>query len=93
MLQRLCNSVMRVEHAPASHPATVPTRCALRSRGPGRFLRIYYVLERDHHPYAHGPLEYSVAAGAFLNPLAGETLSRQAEAYVESYFRRKGSLR
>jgi len=26
-------SAMRAEHAPASHPATVPTRCALPSRG------------------------------------------------------------
>src|ERR1035438_6075017 len=24
----------------------------------GACLRLYYVLERNHHPFAHGPLEY-----------------------------------
>jgi hypothetical protein len=59
------------------------------SRDQGASLRIYYVLERDHHPFAHGPLDYSVAGGAFVNPPAGETMTRQAQAYVESYLRRK----
>jgi hypothetical protein len=63
------------------------------SRDQGDSLRIYYVLERDHHPFAHGPLDYSVARGAFVDPPAGETVSRQAQAYVESYLRRKASLR
>jgi len=60
------------------------------SRDEGASLGIYYVLERDHHPFAHGPLEYSVASGAFVNPPSGETAARQAQAYVESYLRRKG---
>jgi hypothetical protein len=56
----------------------------------GASLRIDYVLERDHHPFAHGPLHYSVASAAFVDPPAGETMRRQAQAYVESYLRRKG---
>jgi hypothetical protein len=60
------------------------------SRDQGDSLRIYYVLERDHHPFAHGPVECSVASGAFVDPLPGDTISRQALAYVESYLRRKG---
>ena len=60
------------------------------SRDEGASVRIYYVVERDHHPFAHGPLDYSVAWGAFVNPPSGETMSRQAQAYVESYLRRKG---
>jgi hypothetical protein len=79
---------MRAQHAPASPPATVPTRSV--SRDEGASLRIYYVLERDHHPFAHGLLEYSVASGAFVNPPSGDTIGRQAQAYVESYLRRKG---
>jgi hypothetical protein len=52
-------------------------------------LSIYYVIERDHHPFAHGALEYSFPAGCFMTPLEPETVARQAYAYVESYLRRK----
>jgi hypothetical protein len=52
-------------------------------------IRIYYVVERDHHPFAHGRLEYSLSAAAFVTPPAAATLTRQAQAYVESYLRRK----
>lgn len=55
----------------------------------GDILRLYYVLERDHHPFAHGPLEYSLSARRFAAAPSGETLHRQAQAYVESYLRRK----
>jgi hypothetical protein len=55
----------------------------------GTLIRIYYVLERGHHPFAHGRLEYSSAAAAFLAPPETATLARQAQAYVESYLRRK----
>jgi hypothetical protein len=55
----------------------------------GLSLRLYYVLERDHHPFAHGPLEYSLAAAAFTPAPPDPLLYRQAEAYVASYLRRK----
>jgi hypothetical protein len=58
-------------------------------RDEGASLRLYYVLERDHHPWAHGTLEYSVIDAAFVNPDAGGTASRLAGCYVESYLRRK----
>ena len=45
----------------------------------GGEVGIYYVVERDHHPFAHGA-GYPEDA----------TLRRQAEAYVESYRRRIG---
>ena len=91
MLQRLCNLGYARGSCARFPSGDGPDAVRFTvSRDQGDSLRIYYVLERDHHPYAHGPLEYSVAAGAFLNPLAGETMSRQAEAYVESYLRRKG---
>jgi len=91
MLQRLCN-LGYARGTCARFPA-VDGPDAVRftvSRDEGACLRIYYVLERDHHPFAHGPLDYSVAGGAFVNPPASETMGRQAQAYVESYLRRKG---
>jgi hypothetical protein len=55
----------------------------------GASLRVYYVVERDHHPYSHGALEYSLARQAFADPPPGDIVGRQASAYVESYLRRK----
>jgi hypothetical protein len=59
------------------------------SHDDGATLRIYYVVERDHHPFSYGPLEYSLASGEFTAPPEGEIVGRQAQAYVESYLRRK----
>jgi hypothetical protein len=52
-------------------------------------VRIRYALERDHLPFEHGTLDFSLAASAFLEPHPRETVARQARAYLESYFRRK----
>jgi len=56
-------------------------------------LHLCYVLERNHHPFAHGSLCYSLAAGRFLQMPEGvpsaEIVARQAEAYVRSYLRRQ----
>jgi len=54
----------------------------------GASLRLYYVLERDHHPFAHGPLEYSLDHRAFAAP-PNQSLDAQARAYIASYLRRK----
>lgn len=59
------------------------------SRDDGASLKVYYVIERDHHPFSYGPLEYSLVDGQFADPPAGETICRQANAYVENYLRRK----
>jgi hypothetical protein len=55
----------------------------------GATLRLYYVVERNHHPFAHGPLAWSRALAAFAEPPANPALHRQACAYVESYLQRK----
>jgi len=52
-------------------------------------IQLYYVLERDHHPFAHGPLEYSLQGRILSNHTAETVFERQALAYVESYLRRK----
>jgi hypothetical protein len=76
--------------------------CARFPEGPGpdavRFtisshesgaIRIYWVAERDHYPFAEGRLEYWPAANAFASPPETALLGRQAQAYVESYLRRQ----
>ncbi len=64
------------------------------SRHSGGSLDLYYVQEREHHPFAHGPLRYSITLRRFLQEaphhiLPGRIVARQAEAYVESYLRRQ----
>jgi len=54
---------------------------------------VYYVIERDHAPFAHGRLEYSRASRSFQQNPPGDRLARQAHAYVESYLRRTGNGR
>lgn len=55
----------------------------------GSSLRLYYVLERDHHPFAHGPLQYSLDLQMFTAPALSDSLDAQARAYIASYLRRK----
>jgi hypothetical protein len=90
-LQPLCNLGYARGVCPRFPPETGDAD-AVRftvSRDDAAGVQIYFVLERDHHPLAHGPLEYSAAGAAFVNAPAGETFSRQAAAYVESYLHRK----
>jgi hypothetical protein len=54
-------------------------------------LEVHYVLERDHHPFAHGRLRYLVPLQRFQEEPAGEILARQAAAYVESYLWRRAA--
>jgi hypothetical protein len=54
----------------------------------GAALRLYYVLERDHHPFAHGALEFSVAQNKLTTPAEGAQTAAQARAYAASYLRR-----
>lgn len=77
----------RCAHFPAGDGPDA-ARFTIAADGP-ETLRVYYVLERDHHPWAHGPLEFSRAGSAFTpgQPIGDATLGL-ARAYVESYLRR-----
>jgi hypothetical protein len=55
----------------------------------GARLRLYYVLERDHHPLAHGPLEFSLAGASFGRADDSGAACRLARHYAASYLRRK----
>jgi len=52
-------------------------------------VTIYYVLEKDRRPVEHGSLEYSTETRRFTSDDASGLLLKQAQAYVESYLRRK----
>ena len=56
-------------------------------------IGLYYVIERDHEPFAHGPLQYSRSARSIPELPTGDRLARQAQAYIESYLRRLGNGR
>ncbi len=72
---------------PGSHgPDAV--RFAIRSDD-GLAVRVSYVLECGHRPFAHGSLEYRVSAAAFTDRPAEDPIAVQACAYVRSYLRRK----
>lgn len=52
-------------------------------------IRIHWVVEKNHLPFAHGPLHYLRARGAFTVTHPDPCIARQAEAYVAGYLRRK----
>jgi hypothetical protein len=82
----------RCPRFPADDPGPDAVRFAI-TRVAAPSLDLCYVLERDHHPFAHGSLSYSLAAGclrpATENAPPSEIVARQAEAYVKSYLRRQ----
>jgi len=52
-------------------------------------ILVSFAIEKDHHPYAQGALEYSRGSGSFAAPHPDLLVERQARAYVMSYLRRK----
>ena len=52
-------------------------------------IHLYYVLERDHLPLAHGPLEFSRAEEKFTGTPTSDDVERLGRAYVQSYLSRK----
>jgi hypothetical protein len=80
----------RCPRFPVDDPGPDAVRFAI-TRVAAPSLDLCYVLERDHHPFAHGSLCYSLAAGRFLpgaESAPPEIVARQAKAYVKSYLRR-----
>ena len=95
LLYSLCNFGYARGRCPrfaAEDPGPDAVRFAI-TRVAAPSLDLCYVLERNHHPFAHGSLSYSLAAGCFLESTEGaappEIVVRQAEAYVRSYLRRQ----
>lgn len=93
VLRRVCHlgyARGRCLRFPVDDPGADAVRFTISRHEPDS-LHLYYVLERDHHPFAHGPLEYSIAARRLVQAPPNEILARQVEAYAESYLRRKAA--
>jgi hypothetical protein len=52
-------------------------------------IRIHYVAERDHHPFAYALLEYHTASGELTTQTEHELTRNQARTYLEHYLSRK----
>jgi hypothetical protein len=87
--RRLCNFGYAREKCPRV-PAHAPdaVRFGISNDREG-IIRIYWVMEKDHLPFGHGPLEYSRADAGFKTPHPDACVTRQAQAYVGSYLRYK----
>ncbi len=89
-VQQLCNfgyAREKCARVPGDGPDAVRFGVAQDRDG---LVRIYWVMEKNHLPFAHGPLEYSRADADFRNLPADACAARQARAYIGSYFRRTG---
>ena len=88
-LQQFCNFGYAREkcgRVPADAPDAV--RFGISKDRDGT-VDIYWVVEKDHLPFAHGPLAYSRAEAEFRTAHPDACVTQQAQAYVRSYLRRK----
>jgi hypothetical protein len=93
-LYPLCNIGYARERCPRFPSGEGPdaVRFAIAAEGAAEeaaTLRVSYVIERGHLPFAHGTLEYRLPEGDFRQPPDSATVARLARAYVASYFRRR----
>jgi hypothetical protein len=90
MLRELCNRGYPRNRCPRFPSGEGPDMVRFSvTADQGDILRIYYVVEKNGSPMEYGDIEYEVATRRFRASLAGGMLERQAQAYAESYLRRK----
>jgi hypothetical protein len=88
--RELCNCGYargRCEHFP-DNSAGDAVRFSISDDARGR-LQMVYVIEKDHVPIEHGPLEYAIERAAFAESQISAALETQASAFVMSYLRRR----
>jgi hypothetical protein len=88
-LQQLCNfgyARGKCARVPSDGPDAV--RFSISHDRDG-IVSIYWVMEKDHLPFAHGPLEYSRTEAGFRTVHPDARVTQQAQAYVISYLRRQ----
>jgi len=88
--RELCNCGYargRCEHFPEDG-ASDAVRFSISDDVGGR-LQMVYVIEKDHVPIGHGPIEYAIGEAAFAGGEISEALATQASAFVKSYLRRR----
>ena len=90
--ERLCNFGYASEKCPRFPADGADAVRFSISRDQDGMIGIYWVVEKNHLPFAHGPLEYSREAARFTLPHTDARVAQQAQAYVSSYLRRKEDL-
>lgn len=89
-LERLCNFGYARAQCPRFPAAETPDAVRFSvSRDQDGIVGIYWVMEKNHMPFAHGALDYSRAAAGFPSAHPDACVAQQAQAYVSSYLRRK----
>jgi len=89
-VSELCNMGYARGRCPRYPPADAGDAVRfLIARDREDLIRIEYIVERDHHPFGHGALEYSRALGGFAGSGENAIFDRQALAFVASYLRRR----
>jgi len=91
-MQQLCNLGYAREKCPRFPGDGADAVRFSISRDQDGIIGIYWVVEKDHLPFAHGPLEYSREAACFIPPHIDDRVAQQAQAYINSYLRRKEDL-
>jgi hypothetical protein len=92
-LRRLCNFGYAREKCPRLPPdGPDAVRFSITQDRDG-LIRIYWVVEKNHLPFAHGHLDYSRAEARFESPPPDARIAQQAQAYVCSYLRRREAVR
>jgi hypothetical protein len=82
VLRPLCNLGYARETCPRFPPGgdgPDAVRFAVLEAGPAS-VRLYYAVERDHHPFAHGPLEYSATLQSLVDPPEGVLRRLQSQS-------------
>ena len=91
MLQDFCNQGYargQCPHFPAQGNAPDAARFSV-VRDRDNLVRIGWALEKDHHHFQHGTLEYCHEKSVFTVSYEDELIQCQAQAYLNSYLRRK----
>ncbi len=52
-------------------------------------IKIWYTLEREHHPGQHGILEYDAAGKCWITTHPDRCLQKMAECHLESYLAKR----
>ncbi len=89
-LRELCNRGYARGRCPRFPPGDGPDMVRFSVTGDrDGVVKIAYVVESNGRPFEQGEIEYLAETRRFRPNLTGGMLERQAQAYAESYLRRK----
>jgi hypothetical protein len=91
--QQFCNFGYARQKCPRFHGEGADAVRFAISRDEDGVIAIVWVAEKDHLPFAHGPLEYSREEARLTASTVDARVAQQAQAYISSYLLRKQELR